>query len=115
MLWRSQQWAYKAGRGQKPAKPAEGANGAPRGDSKRQVVTMPMIGRTAPGESASQGLRAGVKRPVGRQETTLRFILGAPCESDGGSICRTAVFVTRTHGGVGGGSREAFSHPGLAS
>ena len=24
---------------------------------------------------------------------------------------RTAVYVTRTHGGVGGGSREAFPYP----
>jgi uncharacterized protein (DUF2235 family) len=27
------------------------------------------------------------------------------------SICRTAVYVTRTHGGVGGGSREVFPYP----
>ena len=27
------------------------------------------------------------------------------------SICRTAVYVTRTHGGVGGGRREAFPYP----
>ena len=26
-------------------------------------------------------------------------------------ICRTAGYVTRTSGGVGGGSREAFSYP----
>lgn len=26
-------------------------------------------------------------------------------------ICRTAVYVTRSYGGVGGGSREAFSYP----
>ena len=26
-------------------------------------------------------------------------------------ICRTAVYVIRTHGGVGGGGREAFSYP----
>ena len=26
-------------------------------------------------------------------------------------ICRTAVYVTRTHGGVGGGSREASPYP----
>ena len=26
-------------------------------------------------------------------------------------IHRTAVYVTRTHGGVGGGGREAFSYP----
>ena len=27
------------------------------------------------------------------------------------SICRTAVYVTRTHGGVGGRGREASSYP----
>jgi hypothetical protein len=27
------------------------------------------------------------------------------------SICRTAVYVTRPHGGVGGGSREAAPYP----
>jgi hypothetical protein len=27
------------------------------------------------------------------------------------SICRTAVYVTRTHGGVGGGDREVFPYP----
>ena len=27
------------------------------------------------------------------------------------SICRTAVYVTRMHGGVGGGSREASPYP----
>ena len=27
------------------------------------------------------------------------------------SICRTAGYVTRTSGGVGGGSREAFPYP----
>ena len=26
-------------------------------------------------------------------------------------ICRTAVYVTRSYGGVGGGSREASSYP----
>ena len=72
---------------------------------------MPMIGRTAPGESPSQALWAGVKRPVERQEMTPRFTSGALCAPDGDSICRTAGYVTRTHGGVGGGSREAFSYP----
>ena len=27
------------------------------------------------------------------------------------SICRTAVYVTRSYGGVGGGGREAFPYP----
>jgi len=27
------------------------------------------------------------------------------------SICRTAVYETRTHGGVGGGGREVFPYP----
>jgi hypothetical protein len=27
------------------------------------------------------------------------------------SLCRTAVYVTRTHGGVGGGDREVFPYP----
>jgi hypothetical protein len=76
---------------------------------------MPAIRSTAPGESRSQELRAGVKRPVGRHEMTLRLQLGALCAPDGDSICRTAVYVTCTHGGVGGGGREAFSYPDWAS
>jgi len=31
------------------------------------------------------------------------------------SICRTAVYVTRPHGGVGGGSREASPYPDYAA
>lgn len=31
------------------------------------------------------------------------------------SICRTAVYVTRTHGGVGGGGREVFPYPDWAA
>ena len=31
------------------------------------------------------------------------------------SICRTAAYVTRSYGGVGGGSREAFSYPDYAA
>jgi len=31
------------------------------------------------------------------------------------SICRTAVYVTRTHGGVGGGGREVFPYPDSAA
>ena len=31
------------------------------------------------------------------------------------SICRTAVYVTRSYGGVGGESREAFPYPDWAS
>ena len=30
-------------------------------------------------------------------------------------ICRTAVYVTRSHGGVGGGSREASPYPDYKS
>ncbi|MCX7175328.1 MAG: hypothetical protein NT159_15680, partial [Proteobacteria bacterium] len=47
----------------------------------------------------------------------------APVEWGGGMlstmpndlICRTAGYVTRTSGGVGGGSREAFSYPDWAA
>ena len=47
----------------------------------------------------------------------------APVERGGGMlstmpndlICRTAGYVTRTSGGVGGGSREAFPYPDWAS
>ncbi len=31
------------------------------------------------------------------------------------SICRTAVYVTRSYGGVGGGSREASPYPKYAA
>lgn len=31
------------------------------------------------------------------------------------SICRTAVYVTRSYGGVGEGSREVFPYPDWAS
>ena len=48
---------------------------------------------------------------------TLGFTSGALCAPDGDSICRTAVYMTRTRGGVGGGGggHEAFSYPDWAS
>ena len=72
---------------------------------------MPRNDGTASGESAGRkpggwddaGVgAAGDDAPVGVQE---RYAL--PIDP----ICRTAVYVTRMHGGVGGGSREASPYP----
>jgi hypothetical protein len=35
----------------------------------------------------------------------------ACCSVPADTICRTAVYVIRTHGGVGGGHREVFPYP----
>lgn len=49
---------------------------------------------------------------TGAVASVVRYGAGAklramPCDL----ICRTAVYVTRTHGGVGGGDREVFPYP----
>ena len=59
-------------------------------------------------------LVAGVKPLLARQEMTLRLVRsGGPRRyaRHADSICRTAVYVTRTYGGVGGGDREVFPYP----
>ncbi len=47
--------------------------------------------------------------PVGGSRTLGLLQHGASRLAD--SICRTAVYVTRPHGGVGGGGREASPYP----
>ena len=47
--------------------------------------------------------------PVDARGSTMSFRHGGPMRI--GSICRTAVYVTRTYGGVGGGGREVFPYP----
>ena len=62
--------------------------------------------------------RAGMKPRVARHPGTLGLMRMVPLSLVGvaackraDSICRTAVYVTRMHGGVGGGGREALSYP----
>ena len=58
---------------------------------------------------------AGMKLRLARREKRLRLKAGVggnlartmPLDS----ICRTAVYVIRMHGGVGGGGREVFPYP----
>ena len=72
---------------------------------------MPRNSGTASGESTGRKLggwdetdvgAAGDDAPVGVQGQSALHI---------DSICRTAVYVTRSYGGVGGGSREASPYP----
>ena len=72
---------------------------------------MPRNDGTAAGEPTGRKLggwveaevgAAGNDAPVGVQR---RYALHAD------SICRTAVYVIRSYGGVGGGSREASPYP----
>jgi hypothetical protein len=72
---------------------------------------VPTIERTASGESPGPRPRAGMKRAIRKQETTLRLPRRALCARRGDSICRTAVYVTRMPGGVGGRGREVPSYP----
>ena len=64
------------------------------------------------------------RKPCGWNETVVGAVGDeAPVEWRGGMlstmpndlICRTAGYVTRTSGGVGGGGREAFPYPDWAS
>ena len=72
---------------------------------------MPRNGGTASGEPTG-------RKPGGWDEAAVGAAGGdAPVGAHGryamciDSICRTAVYVTRMHGGVGGGSREASPYP----
>ena len=47
--------------------------------------------------------------PVDARDATVSFRHNGPMPID--LICRTAGYVTRTSGGVGGGGREAFPYP----
>lgn len=65
-----------------------------------------------------------IGKPLGWEETDVGATGDeAPVERRGGMLsimpndlfCRTAEYVTRTSGGVGGGGREAFTYPNWAS
>ena len=71
-----------------------------RGTASVRQLALP-LGRTVHGDETAAGTR-GVDAPVGVQG---RYALHVD------SICRTAVYVTRSYGGVGGGSREASPYP----
>ena len=53
-------------------------------------------------------------RAVKRLDRLHRLLSGALCARQGDSICRSAVYVTCTYGGVGGRGREAPSYSDLA-
>jgi hypothetical protein len=56
-------------------------------------------------------LVAGMKPALAQFETTLRLACTGDMLCAFDPICRTAVYVTRSYGGVGGGSREVFPYP----
>ena len=66
----------------------------------------------ASGEPKGESPMAGTKSRLARWQERLRLngVVRAHTMSLD-LICRTAVYVTRTHGGVGGGSREASPYP----
>ena len=72
---------------------------------------MRKIERIASGESRCQRYVAGMKRAVMMPKTKPRFPAVALCAPAGDLICRTAVYVTRMPGGVGGRGREVPSYP----
>ena len=72
----------------------------------------------ASGESCGRKRAAGVKPLVARQTVTLRLTravllrrFGVAMSRCADSICRTAGYVTRMSGGVGGRGREVPSYP----
>jgi hypothetical protein len=72
-------------------------------------------GDSASGEPRGESPMAGTKSRLARWQGRLRLngVVGV-LQTHAPSfdlICRTAVYVTRTHGGVGGGSREASPYP----
>jgi hypothetical protein len=72
-------------------------------------------GDMASGEPRGESLMAGTKSRLARRQGRLRLngvvrVVPAPALSLD-LICRIAVYVTRTHGGVGGGSRKASPYP----
>jgi hypothetical protein len=93
---RSRQW-----QGLQPKKPAEGLNGARKGLQERDGNVSGIEGIASdPDEAQVHPLAAESRLPRCAQ-----------CARGGDSICRTAVYVTRTHGGVGGRGREVPSYP----
>jgi hypothetical protein len=56
-----------------------------------------------------------MKPTLARLDETLRLRTHGRCAVRPDLICRTAVYVTRSYGGVGGGGREAFPYPEWAS
>ena len=76
---------------------------------------MPRNEGTASGEPRGASLVAGMKPTLALREMSLRLncrwvvVRCRPMHFD--LICRTAGYVTRTSGGVGGGGREAFPYP----
>ena len=97
------------------ARAAEGLNGSPKGVEREE-------------KSFAKERRSCIRRGAGREfwvwdETAVGAARDdAPVSVQGGcysehpdSICRTAVYVTRMHGGVGGGHREVFPYPEWAS
>jgi hypothetical protein len=69
----------------------------------------------ASGEPRGESLMAGTKSRLARRQGRLRLngvVRVVPAHALSlDLICRIAVYVTRTHGGVGGGSREASPYP----
>jgi len=70
-------------------------------------------GDTASGEHTEHKLGGWDEIEVGstRDDAPVNVYLSLRQRIHADLICRTAVYVTRTHGGVGGGSREASPYP----
>jgi hypothetical protein len=74
---------------------------------------LPRNGGTASGESRGRKPRGWDEADVGAAGEDAPVGVHAAMRVD--SICRTAVYVIRSYGGVGGGRREASPYPELAT
>ena len=73
---------------------------------------MPRNSGHAPGEAVGRKSRVWGETVVGAAREDAPVSTHEGCYSVYADlICRTAVYVIRTHGGVGGGDREVFPYP----
>ena len=72
---------------------------------------MPRNNGIASGESAGRKLGGWDETEVGAVGKDAPVGVRGQSALHNDSICRTAVYVTRSYGGVGGGDREVFPYP----
>jgi len=78
---------------------------------KERRSRLPKNDGIASGESMERKLCGWDEAAVGAVGDDAPVGVHRPYAMPADSICRTAVYVTRSYGGVGGGSREASPYP----